>query len=252
VDHALTGKVPTSRFDSVDAPEQHEGEGRKGSASDEPTEAQLALLAKLAHQKLATTDDPEGAAALAAIIEAAGGRWSKREASKVIDGLMMKRDVVVTAPRAPARTNRYEGACAACGQIVPAGEGSLTQERGQWITRHHPECPPVAVQEATPEPADLVPGAVYQPQPDRFVRVHEGRNGGRLYGKVWDGHGFDYQPGSLTGCAPENRVTAEQAAAFGHATGCCCFCSRTLTDDRSLVVGYGPTCATKHGLPWGT
>ena len=41
------------------------------------------------------------------------------------------------------------------------------------------------------------------------------------------------------------------AAAYGKETGFCCFCSRTLTDDRSVSVGYGPICADRWGLPWG-
>lgn len=41
------------------------------------------------------------------------------------------------------------------------------------------------------------------------------------------------------------------AAAYGKVTGRCCYCDRHLQDDRSTVVGYGPVCAEKWGLPWG-
>jgi hypothetical protein len=41
------------------------------------------------------------------------------------------------------------------------------------------------------------------------------------------------------------------AADYGHATGCCCFCAKELTDARSVAVGYGPICAEKWSLPWG-
>ena len=41
------------------------------------------------------------------------------------------------------------------------------------------------------------------------------------------------------------------AAAYGHATGRCCFCDLVLTDPRSIAVGYGPICACKFGIPWG-
>jgi hypothetical protein len=34
-------------------------------------------------------------------------------------------------------------------------------------------------------------------------------------------------------------------------TGDCCFCSRTLTDQRSIAEGYGPVCAERYGLTWG-
>lgn len=44
---------------------------------------------------------------------------------------------------------------------------------------------------------------------------------------------------------------AKMAAKHGHTTGACCFCSKKLTDPKSLAVGYGPTCADHYGLPWG-
>jgi Family of unknown function (DUF6011) len=48
-----------------------------------------------------------------------------------------------------------------------------------------------------------------------------------------------------------NADPAKAAASYGHATGSCCFCSRELTDERSVSVGYGPICAAKFSLPWG-
>ena len=44
---------------------------------------------------------------------------------------------------------------------------------------------------------------------------------------------------------------AGAAAAHGHKTGSCCFCTRELTDERSTDVGYGPVCADHYSLPWG-
>jgi uncharacterized protein DUF6011 len=34
-------------------------------------------------------------------------------------------------------------------------------------------------------------------------------------------------------------------------TGRCCFCNTALKDERSTAVGYGETCASHYGLPWG-
>ena len=39
--------------------------------------------------------------------------------------------------------------------------------------------------------------------------------------------------------------------AFAQESSTCCFCGRDLDTRESLTVGYGPTCADKHGLPWG-
>ncbi len=48
------------------------------------------------------------------------------------------------------------------------------------------------------------------------------------------------------------------AKAFAKATktadrkhGSCCFCGIELTDERSVIAGYGPICAAKYNLPWG-
>jgi hypothetical protein len=38
------------------------------------------------------------------------------------------------------------------------------------------------------------------------------------------------------------------AAEYGKKSGYCCFCNSELTDERSLHVGYGPTCAGHYGL----
>ncbi len=41
------------------------------------------------------------------------------------------------------------------------------------------------------------------------------------------------------------------AATQGKVTGHCCFCSKELTSEESLGVGYGKTCAHNFGVPWG-
>ena len=42
------------------------------------------------------------------------------------------------------------------------------------------------------------------------------------------------------------------ASSYGKLTGCCCFCTSQLSDPKSTAVGYGPVCAKRWGLPWGT
>jgi hypothetical protein len=89
------------------------------------------------------------------------------------------------------------------------------------------------------------PGAIYVKQGEAYL------------GKVLrDGSFF---PGrELTNPAPvleDLRAFAQDpagvAGVHGQRFGWCCFCSRTLTDGRSIAVGYGPTCADKFGMPWG-
>lgn len=42
---------------------------------------------------------------------------------------------------------------------------------------------------------------------------------------------------------------AQHARAYGALMCRCSFCSKSLTDDGSVEVGYGPVCAQNYGLP---
>ena len=75
----------------------------------------------------------------------------------------------------------------------------------------------------------------------RFINNGEGRKGS-----------WEYDRGAImTVRRSGTLMTAADAAALGHSTHHCVFCSLELTDERSTIVGYGPICAGKHGLPWG-
>jgi len=78
------------------------------------------------------------------------------------------------------------------------------------------------------------------------------------YGRIHPSTGV-FQP-SGRGKQPAGLVSALEAfaadpagvaAVYGRKTGSCCFCSRELTDGRSIEVGYGPVCADRYGLSWG-
>ena len=78
---------------------------------------------------------------------------------------------------------------------------------------------------------------------------------GPYYGRV-DGAAFypgkDSSPALvdlLTALAQDPQGTAQK---HGHLTGKCCFCGRTLEDERSTAAGFGPTCAERFGLAWGS
>lgn len=77
---------------------------------------------------------------------------------------------------------------------------------------------------------------------------------GRWYVKKWDviRHVWDYAGASpLAILTSANKITAEQAAAFGEVFKTCVNCGQALSDPRSEAVGYGPTCAANNGWPWG-
>lgn len=112
---------------------------------------------------------------------------------------------------------------------------------------------------ATPKPsvsaspkaeAVLVKGDVHVVDGE-YYRVHTAQSTGNLYAARFTGHRFEYERGAIRRLTPENKITAEQAAEFGGMYNACCFCSKALDTPESTEVGYGPVCATKHGLPWG-
>lgn len=75
-------------------------------------------------------------------------------------------------------------------------------------------------------------------------KVQTARESGKRYAKVLDeeAHAFIYTPGAITRLSADDRMTIEDAEAFGQLYGWCCVCGRTLTDERSIARGIGPVC----------
>ena len=84
---------------------------------------------------------------------------------------------------------------------------------------------------------------VYQLEDGNIYRVQPSRETGRLYAKklVLSG-GWEYEQGAIYKLKPEQKMTLEQARAFGTATGLCCVCGRFLSDPASVEQGIGPVC----------
>jgi hypothetical protein len=85
-------------------------------------------------------------------------------------------------------------------------------------------------------------------------------DGGRYGANVWYGRistDGTYHPSANATEAVRTilrRLSADPvnvATEYGKLTGQCCFCGLSLTTDESLMVGYGPVCATNYGLSWG-
>lgn len=78
------------------------------------------------------------------------------------------------------------------------------------------------------------------------VAVH---GSGNLYAKrlvVEEfGHAsWEYAPGVITTLLDSERLSLEDAQAFGRLYGVCGVCGRTLTDEASIAAGIGPVCAS--------
>lgn len=57
---------------------------------------------------------------------------------------------------------------------------------------------------------------------------------------------------ALVGLTPAHKLSHEAAAEFGKVYGFCVNCAADLTDERSIAVGYGATCARNFGWPYPT
>ena len=108
----------------------------------------------------------------------------------------------------------------------------------------------------TPEPTTssaLAEGVYFKD--DKYILVYTTKKG-YLAGKlltIFNGKGhWHYAKGIMAGVTADHRLTAEQASIFGKTHAFCVFCARDLTDQRSLAVGYGPTCADNYDLPYPT
>jgi hypothetical protein len=80
-----------------------------------------------------------------------------------------------------------------------------------------------------------------------LVQLPEKDESGKLISK---GH-WEMARGVVYRLRKEDMLTGEEAAKFGQLYGICVYCWSELTDERSIAVGYGPTCAENRGLPWG-
>jgi hypothetical protein len=87
---------------------------------------------------------------------------------------------------------------------------------------------------------------MYQLPNGAIYRVQKSRESGNLYAKrLAESGGFEYEQGAITRLSPADRMTLEQAKAFGVETGLCCVCGAFLTDPKSVSRGIGPVCSSR-------
>lgn len=101
--------------------------------------------------------------------------------------------------------------------------------------------------QASPQVTEI---GLYRADDGTVYKVQAARQSGHLYAKrlVVIEHGqasFEFEQGAIRKLRPEQRMTVEQAAAFGHQFGVCAVCGATLTDPVSVERGIGPICASR-------
>ena len=128
---------------------------------------------------------------------------------------------------------------------------------------HHVKLPKIVLHSGS----DLIGLVVIHPagQGSAFpgcLQVKEYEGDRRWFGRIYQDGKFELSPKfSADAVEPVTKVLRElsekpieTAAKHGKLTGRCCFCNKRLgegEDQRSVEVGYGPTCAESFGLDWG-
>lgn len=80
---------------------------------------------------------------------------------------------------------------------------------------------------------------------DKIYKVVFNRAKTNLYAQEVTESGFVYAPGVVRLLNSDHKMSLEQAAAYGKATGRCCVCCAELTNPESIELGIGPICRTK-------
>lgn len=85
---------------------------------------------------------------------------------------------------------------------------------------------------------------MYRNAEGEIFRVQRSKESGNLYAKrldIIDG-GFVYEAGAIRNLKPSDRMTLDEAKAFGVEYGICCVCGAFLTNEVSVAEGIGPVC----------
>lgn len=224
------------------------------------SDAQIKFLTSLITER-----DPKNPTieAINAILSNAETPLSKKAASKWIDQVRLapKKPVVPgAAPVAEIRKNMHPGKCHTCDAWIEATEGRIDKVDGKWVVFHIGTCPdPATLPKVEPI---TEPGMFRNPDTGDILRVKWNMAKTRLYGqrivvREFDDHrpaevDFVYDAKGFAALRPEHKLSFSEAAAFGASFSACVNCGKHLEDDRSVVAGYGPTCAHNHGWPMPT
>ncbi len=100
---------------------------------------------------------------------------------------------------------------------------------------------------------------IYRPKGGDIFKVQRTRDGQRVYAKQLVQIGgrrivesdevvqfeFEFAPGALRWLKGEDRISEDEARAFGIRYGICCVCGTRLKDADSVQAGIGPICVTR-------
>ena len=148
-------------------------------------------------------------------------------------------------PEGRVIVNKFAKECTLCGGLVDSGAGHAVQTANGWRTFHAmdkcsapADAPRITVESKRAYRCDDGTVAIaYTTQNGRIAMrrlvIHEDNKGSLEY---WKG-------GVAIVSATGSLLTQEQASELGKVYGFCICCGKDLSEDQSLAVGYGRTCA---------
>lgn len=198
-------------------------------------------------------------------LQVASGTVSKRTSSNVIDRLLACPEVAIATPVGPAKVSRpasskqtalitrlageKDWASLAVAPTVQAVLGSQPVEMrdaSDAITAL------ISANSATQHTATAEPleAGMYRAANGDLIRVYFGKQSGRMLakqvvGNPEDGYEFEYLGQAFRFVAPADRMSLDEAKAWGRVTSTCCVCAAHLDDPTSVAAGIGPVCASR-------
>lgn len=127
-------------------------------------------------------------------------------------------------------------------------DGTLTKEDATHAIGVLKSAPRATSTATAPRSTEGLDVGMYRRQSDgEIFRIHRSRETGNLYAKRLDllatGAEFSYAAGAIYTLTPADRMTLDEAKAWGVSTGICCVCGAFLTDPKSVSAGIGPICS---------
>lgn len=247
--------APTQAGDETDKPGHRPSAGAKGAnqfgsykvrvASDK----QVGFLRSL----LATRDTSRLGELQAALVtkarsELTGEQLSKRLATDVIS-ILVELPTKSGVPGVKMASDKQKDfvASLAADRGVEIDTNDLTAEKaGKIIEDLLKNTPPRGLR---PKVASELEPGIYR-NSGGIHRVYKGRTSGRMLAKLLvgsseEGWHFEYEGAAYRFVKAIDRMSLEEAKAFGADFGTCCVCAATLTDPESIRKGIGPICEGK-------
>lgn len=245
---AIIRKLVTTQVDNhergIVPPERHGGGDTNGRRPADPASDKQVWFAR----KLITTKLPQDAQA--AELAKLEGTPSKVSVSAIIDKLISKADLVVTADNQASEAQirfinslRAERGFEALTADVRISKKEASEAINDLKLTPKPAAPTAKTTELGIYRYD---GEIHRVKRSRttgyhyaqrltIVRNDEGKNTG------------EWVPakGMIYKLKPEHRLSLEEAKAWGKVTEVCCRCGAELENDGSIEAGIGPVCATK-------